>query len=48
VSYLIERYGASRMKDLLISLSKGADMNQAFKETFSISYNEFISSWGKG
>ena len=47
VSYLIEKYGLFRMKELFLSLSKGTDINQAFRYTFSITYNEFVSGWGK-
>jgi hypothetical protein len=47
VSYLIEKYGLFRMKDLFVSLSRGNDINQAFRDAFSITYNEFISGWGK-
>jgi tetratricopeptide (TPR) repeat protein len=48
VSYLIEKYGAVRMKELLTSLSKGADINKAFKDIFGMTYDEFVSTWGKG
>lgn len=47
VSYLIEKHGAVKMKDLLVSFSKGHDVNQAFRDIFGISYSEFVSSWGK-
>ena len=47
VSYLIEKYGLFRMKDLFVSLSRGNDINQAFRDAFSITYNEFISGWDK-
>jgi hypothetical protein len=47
ISYLMSRYGPSRMKDLLISLSKGNDLNQAFTLAFQMSYTEFSDKWGK-
>ncbi len=47
VSYLIEKYGLFKIKEMLLSLSRGIDINQAFKEAFNITYNEFISGWGK-
>jgi len=47
VSYLIERYGLHRIKKLLLALPRGADLNQAFEDAFSMSYHEFTSSWGK-
>lgn len=48
VAYLIDRYGLFRVKELLFSFSEGKDINQAFKDVFYISYDEFISEWGKG
>lgn len=47
VSYLIEKYSLYRMKDLLVSFSKDPDTNKAFRETFGITYNDFLASWGK-
>lgn len=46
VSYLIETYGIFSIKDLLISLSRGEDINQAFTSAFFITYNDFINEWG--
>jgi hypothetical protein len=48
VSYLIEQYGLHRLKKVLLALPKGIDLNQAFEDAFSMSYREFISSWGRG
>ncbi len=45
VSYLIDKYGLYRTKQLLLSLSKGADINQAFRDSFGITYDEFVSKW---
>jgi len=47
VSYLMEKFGPSRMKDLLVSLSKNNDLNQAFTMAFQMSYTEFSERWGK-
>jgi hypothetical protein len=47
VSYLIDRYRPHRIKDLLVSLSRGNNMNMAFTDSFHISYTEFIDKWGK-
>jgi tetratricopeptide (TPR) repeat protein len=47
VSYLIETYGLYRIKEMLESLSKGTDINQAFKDAFSKTYADFISEWGR-
>jgi tetratricopeptide (TPR) repeat protein len=48
VSFLIEKYSASNIKDFLYSLAKGNDINTAFSDAFYTSYNDFIASWGKG
>lgn len=48
VCSLIEKYGVYRMKEFLQSLSAGAELEQAFKGAFGITYSEFVSSWGKG
>jgi len=47
VSYLIEKYGMHRMKEMLESLSKGSDPDQAFRNAFSKTYADFIREWGK-
>lgn len=47
VSYLVERYGLHRIRKVLLTLSKGADLNQAFEDAFRMSYQEFTTSWGK-
>jgi hypothetical protein len=47
VSYLMDRYRANRMKDMLFSLSKGNDLNRAFSDAFQISYTDFIEKWGR-
>ncbi|HTZ18490.1 MAG TPA: hypothetical protein VMB78_08625 [Dissulfurispiraceae bacterium] len=47
VSYLMDRYRPYRIKELLNSLSKGNDLNTAFKDSVQISYTEFIEKWGR-
>jgi hypothetical protein len=47
VSYLIEKYGMHKMKEMLVSLSKGSDPDQAFSSAFSKTYTDFIKEWGK-
>ncbi|MBZ0157285.1 MAG: hypothetical protein K8I29_13875 [Alphaproteobacteria bacterium] len=47
VAYLMDTHRAYRMKDFLFSYAKGHDINKAFAEAFSITYNEFIATWGK-
>ena len=47
VSHMMSRYGPGRMKNLLVSLSRGNDMDQAFTLSFQMSYTEFIEKWGK-
>ncbi len=48
VSFLVERYGLYRMKEFLVSLSEGRDLNQAFSSAFPMTYDEFVSTWGRG
>jgi tetratricopeptide (TPR) repeat protein len=47
VSYLMDKYRPYRIKELLNSLSRGNDLNTAFKDSFQMSYTEFIEKWGK-
>ena len=47
VSFLVERYGLYRMKEFLVSLSEGKDLDQAFSSTFPMTYDEFVSTWGR-
>ena len=48
VSHLIDGHGLFRMKEFLLSLSKGLDLEQAFRDAFGQTYSEFVSSWGRG
>jgi tetratricopeptide (TPR) repeat protein len=48
VAHLIERYGVYSMKDFLVSLSRGEGLEQAFSSAFFLTYNEFVSGWGRG
>lgn len=41
VSFLIDRYGLFKVKDLLVSLSKGSNIETAFRDSFGITYSEF-------
>ncbi len=47
VSFLVERYGLYRMKEFLVSLSEGRDLDQAFSSAFPMTYDEFVSTWGR-
>jgi len=47
VSYLMQRYGAYRLKNMLSHISRGKDLNTAFTDSFHLSYTEFIDKWGK-
>lgn len=44
---LIENFGLYRVKEMLLVLSKDADLNRAFKESFGTSYDDFVSEWGR-
>jgi tetratricopeptide (TPR) repeat protein len=48
VSYLIEKFGMFRLKELLLSLSRGNDINASFREAFGLTYDDFVSQWGRG
>ncbi|MBI5025801.1 MAG: tetratricopeptide repeat protein [Nitrospirae bacterium] len=43
--YLIDRYGLSRIKDLLYAFSKGKSIDDAFRDALSISYEDFSAEW---
>lgn len=45
VAYLVERYGMDRVMQLLKNMGSGGDMNRAFTEALSISYEELVNSW---
>lgn len=47
VASLMDTYRAYRMRDFLFSCAKGHGVNKAFTESFSMTYNEFVSTWGK-
>lgn len=47
VSYLVERHGLYKMKDLLVAFASNADPDQAFRSSLGISYNDFLQQWGK-
>lgn len=44
-AYLIDRYGMDRVMQLLKNMGQSADMNQAFVDALSISYNDLVNSW---
>jgi len=47
ISYLMDRYRADRMKNMLFFLADGKDINGAFSDSFQMSYTDFINKWGK-
>jgi tetratricopeptide (TPR) repeat protein len=47
VSYMVERYGLYRVKDLLIELSKGSSIDDSFRSSLYIPYKEFEKDWMK-
>jgi tetratricopeptide (TPR) repeat protein len=47
VSELVERYGLARFKEMLFALGEGKDLNGAFSSAFFITYDDFVSTWGK-
>ncbi|HMK61264.1 MAG TPA: hypothetical protein VK452_09010 [Dissulfurispiraceae bacterium] len=47
VSYIMDKYRADRMKNMLVALSSGGTLNSAFNDAFQIGYTEFTDKWGK-
>ncbi|MBN2655223.1 MAG: hypothetical protein JXR79_08970 [Nitrospirae bacterium] len=47
VSDMADKYGMVRIMDMLRSFEKSGDIEQAFKDSFAITYSEFINSWGR-
>lgn len=47
VSWLIERHGAYKVKDMLMSVSNGGDIEKAFQGSFGTTYSAFVSEWGR-
>jgi tetratricopeptide (TPR) repeat protein len=45
VSYLVGKYGMYRMKELLVALSRGDDINRAFSDSFGVTYDAFVKTW---
>lgn len=48
VSTLIEKFGMYRITELLLSLSRGNDINTSFSGAFGLTYDDFVSQWGQG
>ncbi len=48
VSHLAERHGLYRLKELLFALGSGEDINEAFYSSFYVTYDDFVSTWGRG
>lgn len=47
VTHLIENYGLYSIRDFLFALSRGESVEGAFNSAFFVSYNDFVSSWGR-
>ena len=47
VSYMMDRYRADRMKNMLLALSNGGSLNTAFNDAFQTGYTDFTDKWGK-
>ena len=47
VSYLVENNSIHAVRDFLLSLGLGKSLNEAFEYAFFITYDEFVSTWGK-
>ncbi len=47
VSYMIDKYGIYSMMELLENFGEGMDLNKAFISVLFVSYDDFVSEWGK-
>ncbi len=47
VTYLIQRHGLYRVKELLERLGKGESLNSAFRDIFYNTYDHFVKTWGR-
>jgi tetratricopeptide (TPR) repeat protein len=48
IARLVDRYSLYDIKQFLLAMGRGENMEQAFSDTFIISLDEFAKSWGKG
>jgi tetratricopeptide (TPR) repeat protein len=47
IAHLVERYSLYDVKQFLLAMGRGSTMEQAFHDTFIITFDEFASTWGK-
>lgn len=47
VTYLIDKHGLFRLKELLEALGKGENLNRAFRNIFYDTYDHFVKTWGR-
>jgi hypothetical protein len=47
VTYLIDKHGLFRVKELLERLGKGESLNSAFRDIFYNTYDHFVKTWGR-
>lgn len=47
VSYLIEKYGSYRLRELLEAFAKGKNIRTAFEAVYFIDYEQFLKTWGR-
>ncbi|UCH96539.1 MAG: hypothetical protein JSV88_06735 [Candidatus Aminicenantes bacterium] len=47
VTYLIDKHGLFRLKELLEALGKGENLNRAFRNIFYDTYDHFVKNWGR-
>jgi tetratricopeptide (TPR) repeat protein len=46
-SFLVDKYGAGTVKDILEDLGQGKDIIKVFEKRLQLSYNDFGENWGK-
>jgi hypothetical protein len=47
VRYMIEKYGANKMRDLMVTLKKGTDMDEALTEVYGVDRLGLYQAWLK-
>ncbi len=47
VNYMIDKYGMYSILELLENFGEGMDISKAFESVLYISYDDFVSEWGK-
>jgi tetratricopeptide (TPR) repeat protein len=47
VAHLADAYGLWKVKELILALGRGEDLDSAFQSAFYLGYEDFLRDWGK-